>query len=208
MCNGAQAPAHPILKSLEPLVAQKRIKRTFLVRLVDARIEELERVGNAMQFASLDQLEEFGERTYSSLNYLTLQADGKQNVDLDHYASHLGKAAYIATVLRGISHHAAARRSFLPIDICAKRKLSQEKIYSGEPCAELSDVVLDVATRGRDHLLHAAELPARDQVQGLSLEHHMLDRFFRRLEGKWHFNVYQNGFGNDAFLPLYLWRHS
>jgi NADH dehydrogenase [ubiquinone] 1 alpha subcomplex assembly factor 6 len=45
--------------------------------------------------------------------------------DADHCASHVGKAVGIAAVLRGTPFHASRRRSYLPLETCAKHRVSQ-----------------------------------------------------------------------------------
>lgn len=42
---------------------------------------------------------------------------GARNVNADHAASHLGKAEGVATLLRAVPYHRAARRVTLPMDI-------------------------------------------------------------------------------------------
>lgn len=54
-----------------------------------------------------------------------LAAAGIKHRDADHAASHLGRAVGITTLLRGMPVHAAARRSYLPVDLCAEARVSQ-----------------------------------------------------------------------------------
>ena len=49
--------------------------------------------------------------------------------DADHAASHLGKAAGICLVLRGTPFQAARRRALLPVEVCARHKVSQEELF-------------------------------------------------------------------------------
>ncbi|CRK12976.1 hypothetical protein BN1723_009886 [Verticillium longisporum] len=53
-------------------------------------------------FATLASLEEYAENTYATLMYATLAALPVQSVHADHLASHIGKAAGIVAVLRGV----------------------------------------------------------------------------------------------------------
>ncbi len=71
-----------------------------MLRLLDAREEELARSSEA--FHTVADLEAFGERCYATLLYLALEAASVRSVEADHVASHLGKAAYIGIVLRGL----------------------------------------------------------------------------------------------------------
>lgn len=73
----------------------------------------------------------------------------------------MGKAVGLSALLRGTAHHAARRRCYLPVDICAKHRVSQEQLYRREADAGVKDAVLEVASRARDHLLHARDLQAQ-----------------------------------------------
>ncbi|CRK48601.1 hypothetical protein BN1723_008094 [Verticillium longisporum] len=57
-------------------------------------------------FATLASLEEYAEKTYATLMYATLAALPVQSVHADHLASHIGKAAGIVAVLRGVPNAA------------------------------------------------------------------------------------------------------
>lgn len=59
------------------------------------------------------------------LLYLQLASAGVQSREADHAASHLGKAVGIATLLKGTKYHGERRRSYLPVDLCAKHGVSQ-----------------------------------------------------------------------------------
>lgn len=61
-----------------------------------------------------------------------LAAAGVRHADADHAASHLGRAVGLTTLLRGTPAHAAARRSYLPVDLCAQHRVSQVRTSLGE----------------------------------------------------------------------------
>lgn len=200
--TSGQAPLeHPVLQCLKPL----NLKRSFLTRMVDARIEEANRVGSSMQFGTVDQLEAFGENVYSSMHYLILQANNVKSVDYDHFASHLGKSAYISLVLRGVGYHARNRQSFLPVDLMASKRLSQEALFSGDIQSDerLHDCVFELAARGREHLIHLKEI-ANVEHETLTMERALLWRFYEQLE-KVNFNVLQMS-SDDPMLPFHLLR--
>jgi phytoene/squalene synthetase len=67
VCIGKPAAAHPVLKELEQCVVGAKLARSFLVRMIDARAKEIERVGASVQFRSMAELEEFAEQVYASL---------------------------------------------------------------------------------------------------------------------------------------------
>lgn len=80
-----------------------------------------------------------------------------QDAELDHAASHLGKAVGITTLLRGTVYHAQRRRIYLPSDLMAKEGVSEDQLTRGEPSEGLNNVVFEVASaakvNGRDELL-------------------------------------------------------
>ena len=206
MCSGNAAAAHPVMRCLEPAVRGGGLSRSFLVRLVEARHKEVERLG-AVQFRSVAELEAFGEDVYASLNYLNLHAAGIKNIEADHAASHLGKASFLAKVIRGIPFHASRRQCFLPMDVCAEKRLSQEELYSGRSSGALSDVVLRLATQGKHHVEHAATIGNVPREAGpFLLEFVALQRFFARLEKQFQFDVMNPAFAGDrdTWLPVRL----
>ena len=135
---------------------------------------------NNVPYATLEDLEKYAESTYSTLMYLTLQALPLHSVTADHLASHVGKAAGIVTVLRGLpllafpappNHHSNSKglgmveqqRSraqqglvTLPLDIMAEVGLREEDVLrKGAEADGLRDAVFKVATRASDHLITA-----------------------------------------------------
>ncbi len=154
-----------------------KFSKSWFMRVIAARHQYL----NNNPYASLDALESYAESTYSTLLYLTLQALPMNSVAADHVASHIGKAAGIVTVLRGVpllafprppNHHSntaglggAVREQRiksrqgsvnLPLDIMAETGLREEDVLRNGPEAEgLRDAVFKVATRASDHLITA-----------------------------------------------------
>lgn len=86
-------------------------------------------------FESLDDVEKYSEESFSSLNYLLLEAFASTEKNptqikghLRHAANHLGKAEGIITLLRATSHNVSRRKVLLPTDLLATCKLSSEGI--------------------------------------------------------------------------------
>lgn len=130
-------------------------------------------------YTSMSALETYAENTYSTLLYLTLQALPMQSITVDHLASHIGKAAGIATVLRGLpliafppppnkhSNQSGFGDSFggrrgavtLPLDVMADAGVKEEDVLrQGASAGGLKDAVFTVATRANDHLITAREM--------------------------------------------------
>ncbi|SPO03063.1 probable ribosomal protein MRP17, mitochondrial [Cephalotrichum gorgonifer] len=126
-------------------------------------------------FPSLAALEEHAENTYSTLMYATLAAIPMRSMEVDHLASHIGKAAGIVALLRGIPILAApnapttspsglgsTRRDpaiLLPLDVMGETGLTEESVFRQGPQAPgFQDAVFKVATRANDHLITAREM--------------------------------------------------
>ncbi|OAX85523.1 hypothetical protein ACJ72_00112 [Emergomyces africanus] len=157
---------------------QARISKGWFLRMITSREQYLTNT----PYTSLSALESYAENTYSTLLYLTLSALPLTSVTADHLASHIGKAAGISTVLRGIpliafppppNHHsnqtgglgggigANARTGAitLPLDVMAETGLKEEDVFRhGAEAPGLRDAVFTVATRASDHLITARQM--------------------------------------------------
>ena len=133
-------------------------------------------------YPTMESLERYAENTYSTLLYLTLQGLPVGSVAADHIASHIGKAAGITAILRGLpliafpsppNHHSntsalggtldTQRRTqgsvTLPLDVMARAGVREEDVFrQGAEAAGLRDAVFEVATRASDHLITARQM--------------------------------------------------
>ena len=166
------------------------------MRVIAAREQYL----TSAPYPALDALEKYAESTYSTLLYLTLQSLPLSSLTADHLASHIGKAAGIAAVLRGLpllafppppNHHSnnaglgpaiqdqRGRRAqgvvTLPLDIMASTGLREEDVLrQGAEAPGLRDAVFAVATHASDHLITARSMLAnlrRGEEVGHTFEH-------------------------------------
>ncbi|KAI9808093.1 MAG: hypothetical protein M1827_007513 [Pycnora praestabilis] len=159
-----------------------RLHKSWFMRVIAAREQYLH---NA-PYPTLEALELYAENTYSTLSYLTLASLPLTSVTADHLASHIGKAAGIAAVLRGIpllafppppNHHSntaalggvlgspsgggSGRQGAvtLPLDVMAEVGVKEEEVLKkGAEAQGLTDAVFAVATRANDHLITAREM--------------------------------------------------
>jgi NADH dehydrogenase [ubiquinone] 1 alpha subcomplex assembly factor 6 len=98
-------------------------------------------------------LETHLSKTTTPICYLLLESLGFTSIELDHIASHLSLCTGIVTTLRSIPFRVQRGEFPLPLDICARYNFVQENVFRQGPDAPgLKDVVLEVATRGNDHL--------------------------------------------------------
>ncbi|KAF4982521.1 hypothetical protein FZEAL_1872 [Fusarium zealandicum] len=166
-------------KSLQDLEARagsstKKSIKFWVSRLVRTR----EKYMMNRPFGSLASLEEYAENTYSTLMYATLASLPLRSMNVDHLASHIGKAYGIVSVLRGIPYLAAPASPvntpsgmappvrepalLLPLDAMAEAGVKEEEVFrQGPGAAGLQDAVFQVATRANDHLITAREMLKR-----------------------------------------------
>ncbi|EEP80154.1 conserved hypothetical protein [Uncinocarpus reesii 1704] len=154
---------------------KSRISKGWLMRLISAREQPLTNTS----YTSITALEQYAENTHSTLLYLTLSALPLTSLTVDHLASHIGKAAGIVTVLRGLplvafppppNHHSnqdslgaggGSRQGHitLPLDVMAQTGLKEEDVFrQGADAPGLRDAVFTVATRASDHLITARQM--------------------------------------------------
>ena len=184
-----------------------RLSKSWFLRIISAR----ERYLNNNPYPTLEALEQYAEHTYSTLLYLTLQALPMSSVAADHVASHVGKAAGIVAVLRGLpllafppspNHHSSnaglgeavqqqrVRSSegvvTLPLDVMAEVGLREENVLrQGADAEGLKDAVFKVATRASDHLITAQSMITnlrRGEEVGHAFEHEEEDEHRRERE--------------------------
>lgn len=156
---------------------KSNFSKSWFMRIIDTREKYL----SNPPYPDIAALESYAENTYSTLHYLTLQALPMASLTADHVASHIGKAAGITAVLRGLpliafpgpanshsnqsgqmagdvgaSRHGAV---MLPLDIMAEYGVREEDVLrNGAQARGLRDAVFAVATRASDHLITARQM--------------------------------------------------
>ena len=155
-----------------------KMSKTWLMRIISER----EKYMDGRPYPTMESLERYAENTYSTLLYVTLQGLPVGSVAADHIASHIGKAAGITAILRGLplvafpsppNHHNntsglggtlnTQRRTqgsvTLPLDVMARTGVREEDVFrKGAEAAGLRDAVFEVATRASDHLITARQM--------------------------------------------------
>lgn len=166
--------------------------KSWFMRIIDTREKYL----SNPPYPSMSSLESYAENTYSTLLYLTLQSLPMASLTADHVASHIGKAAGISAVLRGLpllafpgpaNKHSnqgqfagdvgASRAGavMIPLDIMAETGVREEDVLrNGSSAHGLRDAVFAVATRANDHLITARQMLQNvraGQDEGHEFEH-------------------------------------
>eukprot|EP00798_Chlamydomonas_sp_ICE-L_P014327 gene14327-20313_t len=175
-------PQHPVIQALHTVLQHGvPLKKYHFSRLIDTREQDMV---DSQPPLTMEGLETYAEGTASQLLYLQLGAAQVSSREADHAASHLGKAVGIITLLKGTAFHAASRRSYMPIELCAKHGVSQEDIYEGKTTDGLRDVVLAVASTAKANLEEARALQPKmpKQACGLMLPALSCQKYLQALE--------------------------
>lgn len=153
----------------------KKSLKFWISRLIRTREKHMDN----RPFTSLASLEDYAENTYSTMMYATLASMPLRSMDVDHLASHIGKACGIVAVLRGVPLLAAPAQAvktplgqeapqthqqalLLPLDILAEEGVKEEDVFrQGPNAAGLQDAIFKVATRANDHLITVREMLKR-----------------------------------------------
>ena len=91
---------HPVAEELFQTIQTKQLSKRWLEYLIEARMQDI----LSPQFETLSNLEDYVEKSHSSLNYLTLEilnVNKKYPEEIDHMASHIGVAFGLVSVIRG-----------------------------------------------------------------------------------------------------------
>ncbi|OXU22939.1 hypothetical protein TSAR_002272 [Trichomalopsis sarcophagae] len=196
-------PKNPTSLELHRVLQKTKLTKQYFKRLIEARFNKL----NLSTFPNLESLEKYAEHTVSSVYYLILEAHGIKDVDTDHFASHLGKAHGIVTLIRSVPHNAKCRKMVLPQDILMKYNVSSESVLQGTSSKELKDVIFEVSSRAKQHLDMALSLKTRIKKDShpVFLSHIIVEDYLIKLQ-KFDFDVFNPKLQKrNSLLPLKLY---
>ena len=200
-----QPPKHPVALCLADAVARHGLSKQLLTNLITAR--ELDSAKNGV-FATSKELEQYAERTISSIHHLLLQSVGSSRAAAHQAASHIGRAIGIANVLRGTPIMLRHREVRMPQELLSRHKVEMQdmKDYEGLPESEaFRDVVYDLASAAYIHI-HTAKSKegiTRDEAT-LLLPVLPCERYLDKLE-KSNFDVFNPDLVvRDMWLPFKL----
>jgi len=196
-------PKNPTSLELHRILQNTKLSKHYFKRLIEARFNKL----NNSIFVDLDSLEKYAENTVSSIYYLILEAQGTKDVHTDHFASHLGKAHGIVTLIRSVPYNAQRRKIILPQDILMKHNISSESIFQGKSSKELKDVIFDVSSRAKQHLDKA--LSMKNQIKKESrvifLSSTIIESYLEKLR-RADFDIFNSNLHKrNNLLPLQLY---
>lgn len=196
-------PEQPIAVELQRAVAKHKLSKRWLLSLIESREGHLEN----KQFANVQSVEDYSEKSNSVVYYLVLQSLGVENVHADHVASHLGKAEGIIRLMRGVPHLGAKRIVLLPRDIMMVHNVSQEDIIRGNKDQKVKDVIFDIATTAHHHLQHAKEIMKNvPQNAKIGLLPHVSASTYLGALQRVDFDIFDSSLQKrNPLLPLHLW---
>lgn len=200
----------PLLFVIFQVVQKYKLSKLYFQRLIQAR----QRSSNVM-FTSVEELEQYTEISTSSIYYLLLKIGGIEDINVDHAASHLGKAQGISNYLRSLGAVTVRQSRGLsalppiPQEILLKHGCSYEKILRQQPNdVGAQNCVFDVASVAKIHLDKARQLGDKVPAIGrrIFLPAISVDRFLTRLQSA-NFQLYSKQLSKrDGLLAFaYFW---
>lgn len=193
-------------------MGQYKLPKLYFQRLITAR----QRPAN-MMFSTVAELEQHTELSTSSLYYLLLKIANVEDLNVDHAASHLGKAQGIANSLRTLGAVTVRQSRGLsilppiPQEILLKHGCSYENVLRQRPDnVAVHNCIYDVASIAKIHLDKARSLSNKvpAEAKNIFLPALAVDRFLTRLQLA-NFQLYSDRLAKrDGFLALvYFWNN-
>ncbi|XP_034490399.1 NADH dehydrogenase (ubiquinone) complex I, assembly factor 6 homolog [Drosophila innubila] len=192
----------PVLRELKRTIGARRINKIYLRRLVTAR----ERASN-QAFETLRELEDYADQTCSSLLHLLVELSGVKDLQVDHAASHLGKAQGIAMLLRAIPHAGRQQAVCIPLEVLVKHGVSQERILRSDRTDKgVEECIFEVASVANSHLkLTRQMLPQVPRlVRKIFLPAVATEGYLERLRRSHFLLTHPSCMKRDTILPVRL----
>jgi len=197
-------PQHPVAIELHSMINKHPVSKLLLHRIIEAREQFL----SDRPFNSLEEVELYGEKAFSSVYLILLEIMKNDSGHLKHAATALGKSEGLITLLRGTPHNASKRRVYIPSQLLMERNLSsQNVIREGHENKELREIYEIIAHRAQEHLNSSRlrqKLINKDGVRVL-LPAISADCYLESLS-KVECNVFDSKLTvRNSMLPFYLW---
>lgn len=101
------------------ILQKHTLSKEHFKKLIDARDFKL----TATKFINMDSVEKYAENSVSPVFYLLLESINVADGNVKEFASHVGKAQGIVTLIRSVRHNAQKETLILPDDF--KRMISE-----------------------------------------------------------------------------------
>lgn len=170
--EGANAfSGQPVAQSLKYTIDKYKLSQSWLDRNFESRASDWSSTG----IETLDELEDYAERSHSSILYLMLEILGVKEEQLEYTASHIGVCSGIVTLLRGTAHHISQQQTYFPRATLLEAGITPEIVISQTMTEEqrkaLQDVTFNVASQAFGHLDQARkickEIPPKAAIYAL-----------------------------------------
>ena len=76
---------------------------------------------------------------------------GVKSLEIDHAASHLGKAIGLSNFIRSLPYNAQRRRVLIPQDLMIKYKVSQENFIRNSEPEKIQELIFEIASQAHIH---------------------------------------------------------
>jgi NADH dehydrogenase [ubiquinone] 1 alpha subcomplex assembly factor 6 len=143
-------PDQPVVRELKRLLSDdsKKLTKRYFDRLITARSNSTN-----FSFITIKQLEDYCENSVSSVYYLLLENRSLKNLNIDHAASHLGKAQGLVNVLRSVPKQQRASNLPVPQELLMKHGVSQERVFRDKlEDKGVEDCIFELASVANQHL--------------------------------------------------------
>lgn len=153
--SNSNIPQQPLARELYLSIKSNNLSVRWFEKILEARQMELTR---KVLYSSYDELEDYAEMTYSSLNYLILELlNLHENKKLNYIASHLGVCTGIINLLRAYPYHITQNTCHIPQEVLDKFQLTEEILFNLSPeddenREKLFNAIHDVASQAYAHL--------------------------------------------------------
>ncbi|KAJ2808867.1 NADH dehydrogenase (ubiquinone) complex I, assembly factor 6 [Coemansia guatemalensis] len=145
----------PVTRVVYDAIQRFGISKTWLRRLVSER----ERTLAQPKFATVADVEKYGERAYACLIHPHLEALGVRDMHADNAARAIGIATAIMNFTRSLPLLLGQGRSDLPLDIVERHKVDIDTLCRDpQPTPALREAVYEFATIGYTRLCGVAEI--------------------------------------------------
>ena len=195
------SPDHPVLRALLPVICQTRPSKTWFLRVVNAREDEL----FIDSFQNIAEMEALFERMLSPVLYVSLELVGIRKASADHAASHLGKAAGLVNCIRRIPYSLGKEAAILlPRDLLDKNPVDWLALRESKRSDALEALVFAIACQAKAHIEHARKIPDVPILANpVLLEAVILDHYLSCLE-KENFNVFAPKLQSRSLSSLHI----
>ncbi|KAJ1848840.1 hypothetical protein H4S02_009072 [Coemansia sp. RSA 2611] len=197
----------PVSRVVYDAIQRFGISKTWLRRLLSEREKIL-----ASTFATVGDVEKYGERAYACLIHPHLEALGVRDMHADNAARAIGISTAVMNFTRSLPLLLAQGRCDLPRDIIEKHKVDLDDIYAHpRSTPALQEAVYEFSTLGYTRLCGVAELYVPNSPKAAFpalLAAIPVKEWLERLE-KAGFNVFDRKLQQRSFRVLWqLWRAS